>query len=219
MVPLSDEHPTAASRPELTVAALYVEKDGVYASLPNVDLWDEERDARLYEGPWPVVAHPPCARWGSLSYVNQAKYGYIIGDDGGCFTSALWSVRMFGGVLEHPAHSLAWSTFNLPIPGRSGWTESLLDGGFTTEVSQVAYGHRARKRTWLYAVGCELPELDWRDLDGECIVGDLWHGNGRRLGRGDRPRMYQREALATPPAFRDVLLAMARSASKAQVVA
>ena len=42
------------------IAALFVETGGVYFGLPNVDPWDEERDARLYDGPWPVVAHPPC---------------------------------------------------------------------------------------------------------------------------------------------------------------
>ena len=47
----------------MKVAALYVETNGVYYGLPDVDPWDEERDARLYDGPWPVVAHPPCARW------------------------------------------------------------------------------------------------------------------------------------------------------------
>ncbi len=86
--------------------------------------------------------------------------------------------------------------------------------GYSTEVSQVTYGHRARKRTWLYFVGpSPVTGIDWRDGEGECIVGDLWHGNGRRLGRGGRPRMYQREALATPEAFRDELLALARSSA------
>lgn len=149
----------------------------------------------------------------ALAYVNQAMHGYKVGDDGGCFKAALACVRAYGGVLEHPAQSLAWSHFGLPIPGRQGWTQALDDPGWTTEVSQVAYGHRARKRTWLYYVGGCPPELDWTDAEGECIVGDLWHGDGRRLGRGDRPRMYQREALATPPAFRDVLLKMARESS------
>lgn len=197
-----------------TVAALYVEKNGVYSGLEGVEVWDEERDARLYAGPCPVVAHPPCARWGSLAFVNQAMHGYRVGDDGGCFEAALASVREFGGVLEHPAKSLAWSHFNLPAPSRDGWAQSFDDPGWTTEVSQVTYGHRARKRTWLYYIGPEPARLDWRDAEGECIVGDLWHGEGRRKGRGDRPRMYQREALATPPAFRDVLLAMARSVNR-----
>lgn len=49
------------------IAALYVERDGVYYGLPGVDPWDEERDARTYAGPWPVVAHPPCARWCRLA--------------------------------------------------------------------------------------------------------------------------------------------------------
>lgn len=201
------------------IAALYVDPKGIYASLPDVDAWDEARDARRYAGPYPVVAHPPCARWSSLVYVNQ-KHGYKVGDDGGCFKAALAAVRTYGGVLEHPAHSLAWSHFGLPKPARGGWARSMDDPGWATEISQVVYGHRARKRTWLYYVGSTPPgSLEWGDAEGECIVGDLWHGNGRRLGRGDRPRMYQREALATPPAFRDALLELARTSIREEVAA
>lgn len=46
------------------IAALFVQRGGVYFGLPDVDPWDEQRDARLYAGPLPVVAHPPCQRWG-----------------------------------------------------------------------------------------------------------------------------------------------------------
>jgi hypothetical protein len=42
------------------IAALYVEKNGCYFNLPGVDPWDVKRDARLYDGPYPVIAHPPC---------------------------------------------------------------------------------------------------------------------------------------------------------------
>lgn len=38
------------------IAALYVETGGCYFGLPDVDPWDELRDARKYEGPWSVVA-------------------------------------------------------------------------------------------------------------------------------------------------------------------
>lgn len=41
------------------IAALYVQTGGCYFGLPNVDPWDVHRDARKYDGPWPVVAHPP----------------------------------------------------------------------------------------------------------------------------------------------------------------
>src|SRR5947207_11553581 len=86
-----------------TVAALYVDAKGVYANLPNVEVWDEARDARRYAGPWPVVAHPPCSSWCQLASVNEARWGKRIGDDGGTFAAALKAVRTFGGVLEHPA--------------------------------------------------------------------------------------------------------------------
>ena len=75
------------------IAALYVETDGVYYGLDDVDPWDEARDARLYAGPWPVVAHPPCSSWCQLTSVNEARWGKRIGDDGGCFQEALAAVR------------------------------------------------------------------------------------------------------------------------------
>ena len=58
------------------IAALHVEYRGVYAGLPDVDLWDRDRDARTYAGPWPVVAHPPCARWGRSwgGHPNSSRY-------------------------------------------------------------------------------------------------------------------------------------------------
>lgn len=185
-----------------TVAALFVDPKGVYSGLPDVDVWDEARDARLYAGPWPVVAHPPCARW---SLMGQCR-GYRDGKDEGCFKAALDAVRTYGGVLEHPAHTLAWKVYALPSPAY-GW-QMIPDehDGFSICVDQRWYGHEANKPTWLYVVGCDLPPLiAGRAPKGSRTVGRSW-GGGREIQRS-----------ATPPAFRDVLLAMARSASKAEV--
>ncbi len=192
----------------MTVAALYVEKDGVYANLPGVEVWDEARDARLYAGPWPVVAHPPCNRWGQLARVNFARWGTKLGEDGGCFVAALDAVRAFGGVLEHPAHTLAWRTYGLPRPRPGSWQQPFDDDGYVTEVSQVAYGHLARKRTWLYAYGVDLVDLDWREPQHTHVVGAGIHSGESTWAPRDEGSMH------TPVAFRDVLLEMARSASK-----
>jgi hypothetical protein len=188
------------------IAALYVERDGAYYGVDDVDPWDEDRDARTYAGPWPVIAHPPCARWCQLASVNLARYGTPIGADGGTFAAALAAVRRWGGVLEHPAYSIAWDRYGLPVPSRGYWTGSLTDPGLTTEVSQVAYGHAARKRTWLYVVGVvDPPALDWSEPRHRAVV-----GAGVRSGEStDHPRAER--DLATPPAFRDLLIALAYS--------
>ena len=186
------------------VAALFVDPNGVYAGLADVDVWDEARDARLYAGPWPVVAHPPCPAWSVFAPVREAKWGLPQGEDGGCFEAAVLAVRCFGGVLEHPARSRAFAAHGIPAPtGRGVWTQTL-DGEWVGHVDQAAYGHRLNKPTWLYYVGDVPPAL----LDpSEPKTGRSFH-NVTSAWRNP-----------TPIAFRDVLLAMARTANLSRAAA
>ena len=189
------------------IAALFVDAAGVYADVDGVDPWPLERDARTYPGPWPVVAHPPCNAWCQLAPVNEARYGRAVGDDSGTFAAALAAVRRWGGVLEHPAYSLAWPRFGLPVPRRGSWQSTFDDPGMVTAVCQSAYGHRARKLTWLYAVGVDPVALDWRDVPGDAVIGGGIN-SGECVGR---VKLEKREASSTPPAFRDLLIALART--------
>lgn len=191
------------------IAALYVETNGCYYSLPDVDPWDEERDARKYAGPWPVVAHPPCQRWGSMAFVNYSRWGGLHNlprNDGGCFAAAWHAVRLWGGVLEHPAKSRAWEWFGLTKPENSGWTPCRT-GGWVCEVWQSAYGHKANKATWLYVSGERPFELDWSRVNGSHQIG--FHD--QRGKERNKPTLNPREAAATPPAFRDLLISIART--------
>lgn len=195
---------------KVTVAALFVDSAGVYSEVPDVDCWGTERDARLYQGPHPVVAHPPCAKWCQLAYINQARYGHKVGDDGGCFAHALYAVRSWGGVLEHPAASLAWKKYQLAPPPRRGW-QLCTDGDWVCEISQRPYGHRARKLTWLLYHGiAPPPELDWSRPEPIAQVSFC-----KNHGNSPLPRLSKREASATPLPFRDLLLDMARRAGRA----
>lgn len=202
------------------IAALFVQTDGVYSTLPDVQCWDEIRDARGYDGPWPVVAHPPCERWGRFWSSDGST---TPGNDGGLFASALASVRRWGGVLEHP---------DLPPAVHGAWSRGIC-GGWSTCVAQSAYGHRARKLTWLYYFGAAAPaQLDWSvppqtaylSQPGRCsfdkprrrcacercrkLFGERWLG-ADRVGV---ERMTPEENAATPEAFARMLLALARSA-------
>lgn len=181
--------------------------------LEVVDLWDEARDARKYAGPHPVVAHPPCSRWCRLAGLVEARWGHKRGEDGGCFASALGSVRRWGGVLEHPAYSDAFAAHGLPAPSRGGPWQRTTCGGWVVHVEQGRYGHAAKKATWLYAHGVEPLPIDTRatpDTDSTALVS--WCGNKVSDRLKGRPRVGKRAASATPPAFRDLLLSIARSA-------
>ena len=202
----------------MMIAALYVEPNGVYQGLPGVDCWDEARDARLYTGPHPVVAHPPCQRWGRFWHGSTRKpHQFKLGDDGGCFASALASVRTWGGVLEHPADSRAWAAFGLTAPPRAGgWVRADDSGGWTCCVSQGHYGHFAGKRTWLYTQGTDLPELRWGPCEQRIHPRALeLHGyeKARRIGMMAMVGGKNKTAIrnGTPPEFRDVLLSIANS--------
>ena len=205
------------------IAALFVENGGCYYGLPDVEPWDQERDARQYDGPWPVVAHPPFQRWGKLwagqpLHIKRTGERKTKGDDGGCFVAALACVRQWGGVLEHPWGSHAWPAFGLNRPPREGrWITADFHGGWTCCVEQGRYGHYARKPTLLYAHGVDLPELDWGigepRLD-PAVIARMGLKRAKRLGevgaRGGGTDSSPR--IGTPQPFRDLLIAMAKSA-------
>jgi hypothetical protein len=194
-----------------TIAALYIDPRGPYPKLEGVECWDAERDARKYDGPHPVVAHPPCGPWGALKHLYR-------GNEHDCAPRAVEQVRRFGGVLEHPASSLLWAHCGLPRPGEFS------DGfGHTIEVDQCAWGHVARKRSWLYIVGAPLLAA----LSSVRTGGTPTHWvSGFRTSTGRNPKHYKQNGRAvppgikvcsaqqrrrTPPAFAEWLVSLARS--------
>ena len=204
------------------IAALYVETGGSYFGVPGVDPWDIERDARNYAGPHAVVAHPPCQRWGKFwagqpLWIKRTGQRKVKGDDGGTFAAALTAVRKWGGVLEHPWQSHAWPHFGLNVPPREGgWVNADFEGGWTCCVEQGAYGHYARKPTLLYAVGCDLPDLDWGKSEAQFPAWAVEkHGLAycKRAGElafkgGGTDNSHR---IGTPTEFRDLLIGMAQS--------
>lgn len=205
------------------IAALYVQTGGSYFGLQGVDPWDEQRDARRYPGPHPIVAHPPCQRWGKLwagqpLHIKRTGERKTKGDDLGCFKCALADLRRWGGVLEHPWGSHAWSFFGLNLPPRAGgWIAADFNGLWTCCVEQGRYGHYARKPTLLLVSGValeHLPQLEWGEseprLDPD-VVARLGIKRAKRLGevgsRGGGTDSSPR--IGTPEPFRDLLLSIA----------
>lgn len=201
------------------IAALFVDEAGCYAGLDDVWVWGPTRDARTYAGPHPVVAHPPCARWGRYWFGGpSARVRRRRGDDDGCFAAALRAVQVWGGVLEHPEASSAFVAHGLASPPKAGgWVPAgLWAPGWTCCVEQGHYGHSARKATWLYYVGAKAPpELVWGKARGKARLDQGFHSAAERRVSTSRSAVAltsKRQREATPPAFRDVLLEIARGA-------
>src|SRR5690606_21601410 len=113
---------------------------------------------------------------------------------------AVDQVRRWGGVLEHPAFSRLWDAMDLPRPSE------LPDeyGGWSIEVNQCAWGHVAKKPTWLYFVG--VPRTAVVPRTGVCRT--LQSGGGSGPGTNRRPIGRPRLKLCrgakrrrTPPDF------------------
>jgi hypothetical protein len=202
------------------VSVLYADPRGPYLKLV-ADVWDEARDARLYAGPNPVVAHPPCQRWGRYwSGGPSAATKRILGDDAGCFRAALRDVRTWGGVLEHPEASHAFAHHQIRRPRwRQGWLDAHDEYGLVCCVAQGNYGHRARKLTWLYYVGnSKPPELDWSIPAPRSRLDYGFHSAAERATkretvapRVNASRLTARENLVTPLPFAELLLSIAAS--------
>lgn len=194
----------------MTVAALYIDPRGPYPRIEGVDCWDEQRDARKYEGPHPVVAHPPCGSYSALRHLRKDHA------DKDCALRAVDQVRSFGGVLEHPANSKLFDVCGLPKPGE------LPDafGGRTIEVEQVRWGHVARKRTWLYLVGIRDAGFDPPPAEPTHWVSGWRY---RRDKRGGVAPLHIKQCSAqqrrrTPIAFAEWLVKLARSSRLADAL-
>lgn len=115
-----------------------------------------------------------------------------------------------GGVIEHPEASHAWSEFGLVKPPHvGGWIKAGDGIGWTVCVEQGHYGHMARKKTWLYVVGCsydDLPAL-MCGSSGDKQKIDPYHA---RVTGGSLERMSKIERVSTPVPFRDVLIRIAQ---------
>jgi len=181
------------------IAALYVQLRSIYYQFQDIDIdcWDELRDARQYCGPDPVIAHPPCNLW------SKARSGFhppeIWGKDQGCFEHALNCTLRFGGVLEHPAYTHAWKHFKLQRPEVYGWTQAMA-GYWVGQVDQGAYGHKARKTTWLLYHGRNSPPA-LKLCNPETVFPEL----SNVCKRGQKS--------ATPPEFARLLIQLARNAN------
>jgi hypothetical protein len=189
-----------------TIAVLFARKDSIYKTMPNVDVYDAERDARTFQGGMPGIYHPPCRAWGSLSHFAKPRPGER--------RLAPWSIGMIrrhGGVLEHPINSRLRVYSGLPAYGtRDRW------GGFLLAIDQDWFGHRAQKATFLYIVGVEpkdVPPIPIRLEEPEYVVSP---SSNIRLGHPNyRPQLCKPEREATPLALAKWLVELARSCAHA----
>lgn len=193
------------------VAVLFCREDSIYKTMPGVDAWDMERDARKWPGGVPAVAHPPCRAWGRLRGLANPR-----DDEKDLGIWAVGQVRKYGGVLEHPAFSKLWEACDMPKPGQMDEF-----GGWTLDIYQSDWGHKAQKRTWLYIVGASpimLPEIpialgeathivasSGRRKDGSRLrSGEIGRRGGRR-----RPELSKADRERTPPRFAQWLVQLA----------
>lgn len=180
------------------VSILYCDPRGPYPKM-GLDCWDETRDARLYAGPNPVVAHPPCGPWGAMS-------GFCTKQDASCAPLAVQQVRRFGGVLEHPVSSRLWGHSSLPLEGEP--PDAF--GGRTFVVNQLAWGHACSKPTRLYVVGLARDAV----ADGIRTGGTPTHQQRARHNGKAATEPYKMASAGmrrrTPIAFAEWLVSLAR---------
>lgn len=185
----------------MKIAVLFARANSIYKKMPECDVYDKERDARTFTGSEPVVCHPPCRGWGRLRGLAKPEPGKL-----DLARLSVKLVRQNGGVLEHPETSILWKEQDLPLGQQ-------IDefGGFTLSVDQFWWGHRARKRTWLYIVGCSPCDLPPIPIRFDAIT----HGISVAMRRGrkhykPKPVVSKAEREHTPLKFATWLVEVAK---------
>ncbi len=185
------------------ISALFVRKDSVYKEL-GIDCYDIDRDGRNFSGTHPIICHPPCRAWGRLKHFAKPRP-----DEKELALFCIEKIRKYGGVLEHPAGSTLFKLLWLPKPG-------CFDpyGGYTIQVDQFNFGHKARKRTLLYIVGLdpnELPKIPVAIGEPEFVVSSSKYKYG---DEGYRKRITDKERESTPLEFAKFLIQIAEKINK-----
>lgn len=165
------------------ITALFVTEDSIYKKL-GIDAYDLDRDAKTFKGNNVIIAHPPCRTWGQLSHfsngcINEHNLAFF----------AIDLIRKNGGILEHPKTSRLFKN-ELPRPG-------CIDnfGGFTINIDQSWFGHKAKKNTFLYFCGITLNELPIIPLNFDAI--EYTVGKNSRT-KQQKKEISKKERLATP---------------------
>lgn len=177
--------------PPRTVAILCASKKTAYREIPDLEIYDEVRDARTFTGDMPVIAHPPCRRWTKFGMaMTKARFircGKETPQDEidaerelGLFCTHM--VMKNGGILEQPAGSKLFTAARLPLPGSMQSPHS-----FTVEVWQKWWGYPVKKATWLYFRGIpmtaiEIPFVLWNPGPREM---SHWYNDGKGSGRSN----------------------------------
>lgn len=130
------------------ISVLYTKNNSIYNTL-NVDTWNIKRNATKWPGGNPIIAHPPCRTWGNYRHKAKPSPG-----EKQLAIHAIIMARLWGGIVEHPKTSTLWNTMNIPKPGQTDQY-----GGWTLNIDQIWWGHRAQKNTTLYIVGCKPKQI------------------------------------------------------------
>ena len=174
--------------PPRTVAILCASRKTAYREIPDLEIYDELRDARTFTGDMPVIAHPPCRRWTKFGMaMTKARFtrcGIETPQDeiDAERDLGLWCARQVvkeGGILEQPAGSQLFAAAGLPLPGAMQSRDS-----FSLKVWQKWWGYPVRKATWLYFRGIpmtaiEIPFRLWNPAPRE-----MWHWYNQGKGSG-----------------------------------
>ena len=188
-----------------TVAILCAAKKSVYHGMPDLEVFDEARDARTFQGGMPIIAHPPCRYWIGGLFGKQARDAADPAQVAVEKELGLWCVEQIkrcGGILEQPAKSALWDAAALPRPGGR-----LNRDGFSLCVYQRWWGLPMRKATWLYFVGIDPAKIEIQ-YRLQTNRGPAKLRGGRKLYSALRCHIHK-----TTPAFAGWLVNLARQAT------
>lgn len=135
----------------------------------DCDCYDIKRNALTTVSTGPAIYHPPCRMWGKLKTLAK---GNIQEKE-----LALWAlnrVRLYGGILEHPAGSELFLK-HIVMPGK-GYDEF---GGFSVATDLHQFGYPALKKTYLYVVGMSIRDMPAMPMNFDAVTHNVCNSRAR----------------------------------------